>query len=470
MAMKYVEGRAVDAIVEQQGPLPVNVATAILKYAAAGLGFAHERKVIHRDIKGGNILVDKDGRVMVADFGIARALEEVSMTASGMMIGTPYFMSPEQCGGQKVSPQSDQYSLGIMAFQLLTGELPFLADSMVGVIQHHYMTPVPDIRAVRSDVPQELLDVLYCALNKAPEDRFATTKDMALALENVPLTDAEREEAEQMLKILSMGQAIPKVRTGSLPPLMLTISGPGPMVHTRPAITPRARPVTGAGPIRKKKKKSKKALYLGVFVLVFTIGGAGVARIQENARQQEEQQRVAADSARAKLVFNDSVRKANAKGKIIFTGMPTGASVQLQGRSWYNGVIDSIEPGRWTATASAPGYQEWKKDLVVLPSATDTISVDMPASDVIAANPGNSRANAPKESLESAPVLFSVDPIYGKIYVDLKDRGEGRKQLMLTLGRHQIRFEAPPCTPWEGTIMVERGPTLVVKRTLLDCQ
>src|SRR4051812_8005249 len=200
MAMKFVEGRAVDAVIEQQGALPLSVCISILRSSASGLAFAHERKIVHRDIKPANILVDKDGRVMVSDFGIARALEEVSMTASGMMIGTPYYMSPEQCGGQKVSPQSDQYSLGIMGFQMITGEVPFNADSMVGVIQHHYMTPVPDIRAVRSDVPQELLDIIYCSLNKAPEDRFTTTKEMAIALDNVPQTDAEREEAEKVLR------------------------------------------------------------------------------------------------------------------------------------------------------------------------------------------------------------------------------------------------------------------------------
>src|SRR5438552_3251047 len=151
------------------GALPLSVAIAILRYSAAGLAFAHDKKIVHRDIKGANILVDKDGRVMVSDFGIARALEEVSLTASGMVIGTPYYMSPEQCGGQKISPQSDQYSLGIMGFQMLTGEVPFNAESMVGVIQHHYMTPVPDITLVRSDAPKELLDIIYCSLNKAPE-------------------------------------------------------------------------------------------------------------------------------------------------------------------------------------------------------------------------------------------------------------------------------------------------------------
>src|SRR6185503_4904433 len=254
MAMKFVEGRAVDSIIEQQGALPLPVAIAILRASAAGLAFAHERKIIHRDIEPANILVDKDGRVMVSDFGIARALDEMSMTASGMMIGTPYYMSPEQCGGQKVSPQSDQYSLGIMGFQMITGEVPFLAESMVGVIQHHYMTPVPDILQVRADVPKELLEIIYCSLNKDPGDRFATTKDMATALDNVPISDKDREDAEAILKLLAIGQPIPKVRTGTLPPLSLTVSGPGPKIQARPVVTTRRPQPAAAAPRRKKKK------------------------------------------------------------------------------------------------------------------------------------------------------------------------------------------------------------------------
>src|SRR3954471_20782041 len=264
MAMKFVEGRAVDSIIESQSALPLSVAIAILRYSAPGLACAHDKKIVHRDIKGANILVDKDGRVMVSDFGIARALEEVSLTASGMVIGTPYYMSPEQCGGQKISPHSDQYSLGIMGFQLLTGEVPFNADSMVGVIQHHYMTPVPDIRQVRTDVPQELLDIIYCSLNKAPEDRFTTTKEMAQALEAVPQSDSDREEAERLLRELSSGKAIPKVRTGTLPPLSLTISGPSTPVVPRPVTQARKPSTQGAPTKRRKKKKKNKLLLPGV--------------------------------------------------------------------------------------------------------------------------------------------------------------------------------------------------------------
>ncbi len=188
MAMKFVRGRGLDSIIEQQGALPVPVVARVLAAAAAGLAHAHDHKIVHRDIKGANILIELDGRVLVSDFGIARAMTENSLTASGMIVGTPNFMSPEQCGGSKVGPQSDQYSLAILGFQMLTGQLPFEADSFMGIIQHHYMTPPPDIRAVREGVPDDLLAIIYKALEKAPENRFETTHEMADRLENVRIS------------------------------------------------------------------------------------------------------------------------------------------------------------------------------------------------------------------------------------------------------------------------------------------
>jgi serine/threonine protein kinase len=467
MAMKFVEGRAVDAIVEAQGPLSIPVATAILKYSAAGLGFAHDKKVVHRDIKGANILVDRDGRVMVADFGIARALEEVSMTASGMMIGTPYFMSPEQCGGQKVSPQSDQYSLGIMGFQLLTGELPFLADSMVGVIQHHYMTPVPDITLVRQDVPKELLDVIYCALNKAPEDRFATTRDMALALENVPLTDAQKAEAEAHLKLLSMGEPIPKVRTGTLPPLTLTISGPGPVVHHRPASTPRARPAATTAPAKKKKKKNKKKIAVGVLMMsAFGLTGAGLFYNQWT-KQKAVEARLAAEADSIRTFQADSIRAASAPGTIIFTGLPPGATLMLAGRQWYNGVPDQLAPGRQTATADAQGKQRWIQDVVVRPGATDTIPVLM--LDAVA-NAIQAPIDRPAGPAETENVRVRVTPLRGVIYMDGRQLGTGTWVGAVPTGNRTFRFEAANCSDHTQTVNVVKGRSQAVLATIPNCQ
>ena len=277
MAMKYVRGRALDSIIEQQGALPVPVVVRILAASAAGLAHAHEHGVVHRDIKGANILIELDGRPLVADFGIARAMTENSLTASGMVIGTPNFMSPEQCGGSKVGPQSDQYSLGILGFQLLTGQLPFEADSIMGIIQHHYMTPPPDILAEREGVPQQLLDVIYKALAKKPEDRFTHTSEMAEAFDAVPLTVDEKRQSLILLKQLSQGEKVATVRTESLPPLSLTasISGQRPSVN-RPGVTSGAKTEViskkGAPQVQKKGKGGVIAAAATVFLL-----GAGGA-------------------------------------------------------------------------------------------------------------------------------------------------------------------------------------------------
>ncbi|MEK7668903.1 MAG: serine/threonine-protein kinase, partial [Gemmatimonadota bacterium] len=271
-AMKFVEGRAVDAILEQQGALPIPIILEILLATSRALAFAHERQIIHRDIKGANILVDRDGRVLVSDFGIARAAEEKTLTASGSVIGTPHFMSPEQCSGAKVGPQSDQYSLGVLAFQMLTGQVPFDADSVITIIQHHYFTPVPDIAAVREGVPPELLAVVYRALAKDAAQRFETTRDMVKALEAVPFTADEKTQSEDTLRELARGEAIPTVRTGSLPPLAdtRTVGAAALAVAPTVTVTPTAKPAADAA-----KKRSRVPLLAAAAFVVVGAAAAG---------------------------------------------------------------------------------------------------------------------------------------------------------------------------------------------------
>jgi hypothetical protein len=224
LAMRFVEGRALDAIITNQGALPVPVVVLILRAAALALTYAHEHGIVHRDIKGGNILVDHDGRVIVTDFGVARAVESASLTVSGSMIGTPYFMSPEQCAGKVAGPQSDQYSLGVVAFQMLTGTVPFQAETLAAIMHHHFFTPVPDVSVARGDVPPELTVVLGRILTKDPAHRYPTTRDMLVAVEGIPLSDADRREGETMLRELAHGSAVRTVATAALPPLADTMT------------------------------------------------------------------------------------------------------------------------------------------------------------------------------------------------------------------------------------------------------
>jgi serine/threonine protein kinase len=219
IAMKYVEGRSLDAVVAEQGAVPVPVVLHVLRAALRALTYAHDRGIVHRDVKTANLLVDRDGRVLVSDFGVALRASDVTLTQDGAVIGTPAYMSPEQCAGRRAGPQSDQYSLGIVAFQLLAGAVPFDSDNLPGFINHHLHTPAPDVRAARDDVPEPLAKLVQRALAKPADDRFGTTRDMLAAVEALPFPEEDRRSSEDVLARLANGSAVPRVATRSLPVL-----------------------------------------------------------------------------------------------------------------------------------------------------------------------------------------------------------------------------------------------------------
>jgi Protein kinase domain/PEGA domain len=219
IVMKFIEGRPLDAIIEGQGALPIAVVVAVLRATASALAYAHEQGTIHRDIKSSNILVDQEGRVFVSDFGLARAAEDSKVTPSGAVVGTPQFMSPEQCAGAPVGPQGDQYSLGIVGFHLLAGSAPFEASSVLAVVQHHYFTPPPDLQSVRTDVPDAVATLITRLVAKDPAHRFINTYDLVTALETLPFYSEDQRVAKDILRRLARGYRVPIVQTGELPPL-----------------------------------------------------------------------------------------------------------------------------------------------------------------------------------------------------------------------------------------------------------
>jgi hypothetical protein len=156
---------------------------------------------------------------MVSDFGVALRASDVTLTADGAVIGTPGYMSPEHCAGQRATPQSDQYSLGVVAFQMLTGALPFRAESLPGIMHHHFFTPLPSVRFARDDVPPDLLRIIERLMAKAPAERFPTTRQLLEALEALPFGETERNEAESLLRRLTTGGMVARVATRELPAL-----------------------------------------------------------------------------------------------------------------------------------------------------------------------------------------------------------------------------------------------------------
>ena len=191
--MGYVDGESVGARIKRRGQLPVEEVRRIMRETADALSAAHAVSIIHRDIKPDNILLEGTrGRVMVTDFGIAKALSSTSgatLTGVGVAIGTPQFMSPEQAAGEReIDGRSDLYSLGIVSYQMLLGELPFTAPTVAGILMKQITEPAPDLRLKRADVPEDLaLAVLRC-LEKDPENRWPTADALRRALESRVVT------------------------------------------------------------------------------------------------------------------------------------------------------------------------------------------------------------------------------------------------------------------------------------------
>ncbi|MFK0282532.1 serine/threonine-protein kinase [Streptomyces sp. NPDC090499] len=173
LVMELVEGDSLQRVLAQAGSLPAEEVARIAAQAAAGLAVAHEQGIVHRDIKPGNLLLDAVGSVKIGDFGIARFMDDPAggLTATGQIVGTSLYIAPERALGQPAGPPSDVYSLGCVLYQLLTGRVPFQAESAIAVLHHHLDTPPVPPRELGIGLPPAFENYLLGLLAKRPEDR-----------------------------------------------------------------------------------------------------------------------------------------------------------------------------------------------------------------------------------------------------------------------------------------------------------
>ncbi|MFP5341874.1 MAG: Stk1 family PASTA domain-containing Ser/Thr kinase [Candidatus Limnocylindria bacterium] len=184
IVMEYVDGEDLASILRRNGSLPPGQVARIGASVARALQAAHERGIVHRDMKPGNVLIGRDGRVKVVDFGIARAIAEAHVTLPGTTLGSVHYFSPEQARGEPATAASDIFSLGIVLYELLTGERPWVGDSAASVALARLTGPVPDPLAVRPTLPPEMAAVVRTAMAPTPDGRFASAAALAAALES----------------------------------------------------------------------------------------------------------------------------------------------------------------------------------------------------------------------------------------------------------------------------------------------
>ena len=248
--MPYVDGQSLRERLHREHQLPVDDALRITRDAASALDYAHEQGVVHRDVKPENILLTRRGDVLVADFGIARALGGATdgITQTGMAVGTPAYMSPEQAAGGPVDGRSDLYSLGCVLYEMLAGEAPYTGPTAQAILAKRFSDPVPSVRRVRPTVPETVYQAMQRALAMVPADRFRTGVEFARALEPTVVTPA----------------ATPTVTTPAPAPVPAAAAGPAPTLSATPP--PQA---SAAAPTRPRRPVPVAAVTLG---LGFVIG------------------------------------------------------------------------------------------------------------------------------------------------------------------------------------------------------
>ena len=272
IVMEFVEGETFEDVLLRRGKLPWQEALAMTQQSLHGLGFAHRMNIIHRDIKPSNLMLTKNGVVKIMDFGIAKALGGSTKTRTGLQMGTPQYMSPEQIRGRQVDARADLYSLGITLYQLLSGDLPFQADSDYELMSAHINTPPPVLTDIHKDVPAAVEQCVRKALAKEPEGRFQNADEFAGALDYASRSpqDLLDSAAHTLIEPAAQGMGRKTIIETSTPYRQKTlIETPIPRIPTPvPSVTPAPAPA----PVPRKKSAM-------VPILVAALAGVAIAGV-----------------------------------------------------------------------------------------------------------------------------------------------------------------------------------------------
>jgi eukaryotic-like serine/threonine-protein kinase len=279
IVMEYVDGPSAADLLREHKQLEIDQTVEIVRDACHGLDYAHRAGVIHRDVKPGNLLLSSEtGMTKLADFGIAKAAEQTRITQVGSVLGTAAYLSPEQARGDEAGPASDTYSLGVCAYQFLTGRLPHEYTSLTELALKQQQESVQPIRELRPEVPDELDDAIRLCLERDPSSRYRSALEMAEAIEaglHGVATDATRRltlgdtGATRAIDATSSTRALPRTSYQPVPPDPVPAyaepTGPPPRRHDREA--------------RRSARRRRLASFFALLLVLAAIAAVGAALV-----------------------------------------------------------------------------------------------------------------------------------------------------------------------------------------------
>jgi serine/threonine protein kinase len=376
--MKFLRGKPLSSVLTARGSLPPVEIKKTLAEVGRALAYAHKKEIVHRDIKPDNIMFDEHGHAVVTDFGIAKAASGGKLTGTGMSIGTPHYMSPEQAKAQPLDGRSDLYSLGVVAYQCLTGGVPFDGEDSFSIGYKHIMEEIPT-PPLDNPEKRQLFEIVRKMMAKTPAQRF--------------------QNADELVSVLESGRSVTFTTdaTMAMPSLTgarLTSAPTTPL----PRATGTRPPATGEEP--RRSVLSGLLLWLVIVGAVFggggfyaykkglifaktPGGGGGDSTVARDGSGRDTTRLAAADSSRDSALVRTTPPAPPAMGtpgRLVLQNVPTGARISIEGQPVRGTQVD-LAPGVHRLTVRAAGYQTYDRQVIITPGETYNVRLDMQTSE-----------------------------------------------------------------------------------------
>jgi len=414
--MKFLRGKPLASVLGARGSLPPGEIRQVLVQVARALAYAHKSGIVHRDIKPDNIMFDEHGQAVVTDFGIAKAATGGKLTGTGMSIGTPHYMSPEQARAQALDGRSDIYSLGVVAYQCLTGSVPFDGEDSFSIGYKHIMEEVP-LPPLETYDQRTLFEIVRKMMAKGPDDRFQSAEELVNALEAgggfaaVGLSTAPTRAMPSLAGARLAGAPttpIPRTPTGA---------------RLAAAVEPHHRSV-GAG------------IALWVFVVVVALGAPGLYAYKKGllffaraavpdsvaaAIHDTVAQRLLGDAGEAGAADTaattsppavDASRRQIAPGtpgRLTLQGVPSGARVTLNGQPFR--TQGDVPPGTYKLAVQAAGFAPFERTVIISPGAPLSVRVELEEATVAGGEGGTGPCDVFGPAYNQDHICYTTPPV-----------------------------------------------------------